>query len=43
MTEGLNICINYEFNVLDHVGVVQKSCSVRQALMIGRTTDGRTT
>ena len=24
LLEGLNFCINFEFNLLDHVGVVQK-------------------
>ena len=33
LPEGLNVCINYEFNLLDHVGVVQK-------YMAGRT-DGQ--
>ena len=34
LPEGLNVCINYEFNLLDHVAVLQK-------YMTGRT-DGRT-
>ena len=34
LLEGLNVCKNYKFNLLDHVGVVQK-------YMTGRT-DGRT-
>ena len=34
LPEGLHVCVNYEFNLLDPVGVVQK-------YMTGRT-DGRT-
>ena len=34
LPEGLHVCIKYEFNLLDHVGVVQK-------YKTGRT-DGRT-
>ena len=41
LPEGLKVCINYEFNLLDHVGVVQKGGGVRQAFMTGRT-DNRT-
>ena len=40
LPEGLNVCINYEFNLLDHVGVVQKGGGVRQAFMTRRT-DGQ--
>ena len=29
--EQLSVCINYEFNLLDHVGVVAKAGGVRQA------------
>ena len=36
LPEGLNVCINYEFNLLDHVGVVKKGGGVRPALMTGR-------
>ena len=28
LPKGLNVCINYEFNLLDHVGVVAKAGSV---------------
>ena len=31
LPEGLNVCINYEFDLLDHVGVVAKAGGVRQA------------
>ena len=31
LPEGLNVCINYEFNLLDHVGVVAKAGGVQQA------------
>ena len=27
---GLNVCINYELNLLDHVGVVAKAGGVRR-------------
>ena len=30
LPEGLNICINYEFNLLDHVDVVAKAGGVRR-------------
>ena len=30
LPEGLNVCINYKFNLLDHVGVVAKAQVVRQ-------------
>ena len=30
LPEGLNVCINYEFILLDHVGVVAKAGGVRQ-------------
>ena len=29
LPEGLNVCINYEFNLLEHVGVVAKAGGVR--------------
>ena len=31
LPEGFNVCINYEFNLLDHVGVVQKYTTGRTA------------
>ena len=40
LPEGLNVCINYEFNLLDHAGVVQKRWR-RKAGAHDRT-DGRT-
>ena len=30
LPEGLNVCVNYEFNLLDHVGVVAKAGGVRR-------------
>ena len=41
LPEGLNVCINYEFNLLKHVSVVQKGGGARQAFMTGQT-DSRT-
>ena len=29
--EGLNVCMNYEFNMLHHVGVVAKECAAATA------------
>ena len=38
LLEGLNVCINYEFNLLDHVGVVAKAGGLWQLDKINMAT-----
>ena len=35
--EGLNVCMNYEFNLLNHVGVVAKKVCAAAAEMAAET------
>ena len=32
LPEGFHVCVNYELNLLDHVGIVAKAVGVRQAI-----------
>ena len=42
--EGLNVCMNYEFNLLNHVGVVaKKMCAAAAAETVAHEGDDNTT
>ena len=40
--EGLNVCMNYEFNLLYHVGVVAKKMSAAAAETVAHEGDDNT-